>query len=257
MAEDIRGQFVWYELLTSDAHAAKKFYTEAIGWGTEEFKGGPGPYTVWTRSGKGFGGLMTLPDDAKKMGAPPHWLAYIGTPDVDATVADAKKRGAALLAGPMDIPSVGRFAVLRDPQGAVFAPFKPQPPPGSGGGMDKEAISWNELITSNQGQAFEFYSGLFGWKKTGEHDMGPMGKYLMYGQGERTYGGIMTKPPQIPVSHWMFYGHVSDVHGVAEKVKRLGGKIVNGPMEVPGGDLIAQFLDPQGAGFAIHGPKKG
>lgn len=76
----LRGKFVWYELLTSDPNAAKTFYTALIGWGTKEWEGGEQPYTMWTTEDVPLGGVMLLPEEAKQMGAPPNWMAYVGTP---------------------------------------------------------------------------------------------------------------------------------------------------------------------------------
>ena len=225
MANDVRGRFVWYELLTSDPQGAKAFYTEVIGWKTEDWTGGAMPYTMWKRGASMdtmVGGLLKLPDEAKKMGAPPHWLAYIGTPNVDTTVEDAKKRGATVLVPPMSMPKIGRWSVLRDPQGAVFAAFTPEGESKPEKDAQTGDFSWNELVTTDPAKAWEFYSGLFGWKQTGEFDMGPqMGKYQMYGLGERTYGGIMNKPKEMPAPpHWMLYVQVDDVNRVVENVKK-------------------------------------
>lgn len=256
----LRGRFVWYELHTTDPKAAKAFYTEIIGWSTKKFEG-PMDYTMWTlRDGTGVGGLMELSAEARKMGAPPHWLAYIGTPETDTTVNKAKSLGAKVLVPAMDIPTVGRFAVLQDPQGAVFAPFTPQPGGDEPTKKEEPALgefSWHELATTDQVKAFAFYETLFGWEKQDAMDMGPQGVYQMYGQKGKMYGGIYNKPKEMPAPpHWLLYTMVDSVARVAEVVKQKGGKVLNGPMEVPGGSYIAQCMDPQGAAFAIHSKGK-
>jgi predicted enzyme related to lactoylglutathione lyase len=114
-------------------------------------------------------------------------------------------------------------------------------------------FSWHELATTDHSAAFEFYQALFGWNKTESMDMGPMGIYQMYGRGEMTLGGMFNKSEDMPgPSAWLLYIEVEDVDHTARKVQELGGKILNGPMEVPGGGRIAQCMDPQGAAFAIH-----
>ena len=105
------GRFVWYECLTTDPSAAEAFYTKLIDWTTQPFDGGPTPYTMWMKGDTPIGGLMQLPDEAKQQGAPPHWLAYVSTPDVDKTLADATAAGGRALAGPMDIPNVGQMPI--------------------------------------------------------------------------------------------------------------------------------------------------
>jgi predicted enzyme related to lactoylglutathione lyase len=118
-----KGRFDWYDLMTSDVAAAKAFYSKVIGWKTSKWE--QGDYELWNVGERGIGGMMPLSEDAKKKGMPPHWMAYIETDDADATAKRAQALGGQLLWGPEDIPSVGRFAVLADPQGAVFAVLHP------------------------------------------------------------------------------------------------------------------------------------
>jgi len=247
-----RGRFCWYDLMTTDPVAAAKFYTKVVGWGTQAWDG-PMPYTMWTNSDQPLGGVMSLPEEVRKAGAPPHWLAYIATPDVDATVAHAVKLGASVKVPPTDIPEVGRFAVLADPQGVVFAAFTAQnETPGHDGPPVKGEFSWHELATTDPDGAFAFYSELFGWNRTSTMDMGPAGVYQMYGRGEMPIGGMFRKPDEMPASGWLLYAMVDDVEAAAKRASANGGTILNGPMEVPGGDMIVQCMDPQGAMFALH-----
>ncbi len=257
MADTPTGRFVWYELMTTDPKAAESFYGDLAGWSSAPFEGSSVPYDLLMNGEAPVGGVMTLPEEARKAGAPPHWIAYVTVSDVDATVKKAKKLGATPLHGPQDVPEVGRWAVLRDPQGAVFAVFTPvnetQPyaPPKQG------EFSWNELMTSSYADAFEFYNALFGWEKTEAMEFGEGEIYQMYGQEGKTYGGMFNKPDEVPAPpHWLFYIMVDDVDKRAEEVKARGGQILNGPMEVPGGDRIVQCMDPQGAAFALHSTKK-
>ena len=258
MSDDtLKGRFVWYELLTSDPDAARRFYTELIGWGTTEWGEGEEPYVMWTTDGtsKGsIGGVIPLPEEAKKAGARPHWLPYVGTSDIEATVSEAEKLGGKVMVPLTEIPTVGRFAVLSDPQGAVFAVFAPaEQAPGHEGSAQLREFSWHELATTDHSAALEFYQALFSWKKTESMDMGPMGIYQMYGRKDMTLGGMFNKSEDMPgPPAWLLYIKVEDVDQAAERVQELGGKVLSGPMEVPGGDRIAQCMDPQGVAFAIH-----
>jgi len=241
--------------MTTDPAGAEDFYTKVIGWGTEAWEGGPTPYQMWTTGHGPIGGLMELPEEARAAGAPSHWLAYIATEDVDATVAKAQELGGSVLMAPMDIPEVGRFAVLSDPHGAAFAAFRPSgDAPGHEGMAHVGEFSWHELMSADMGAAWDFYSELFGWEKTTAMDMGEAGMYQMYkqGGGEGELGGIMNKPPEMPVSCWTFYARVEDLDDTLAKVSSHGGQVLNGPMDVPGGDKVAQCMDPQGAMFAVH-----
>jgi hypothetical protein len=203
------------------------------------------------------GGVMHLPQEAVDQGAGPHWLTYIETQDIDETFALATKLGARTYVPPKDIPTVGRFAVLGDPQGAFFALFQPggdvQPHDDSQPGE----FSWHELMTTNQNDGFAFYEELFGWKKTSAMDMGAQGVYQMFGlTSEVPVGGVYTIPEGMGAPpNWLPYIRVASADAAVERVKKLGGALKNGPMEVPGGDRIAICTDPQGCPFAVHSKK--
>ena len=251
--QDVRGRFLWYDLMTTDPQGAQAFYGKVAGWGLEPFPDPGMPYTMFTRGGVPIGGSMPLPDAAVKMGAPPHWIAYIGTPDVDKTTVEAVAMGAKPHVAPQDIPTVGRFAVLADAQGATIAFFTPLNEQPAAHKPEVGDISWHELITTDPGAAFHFYSALTGWEKTGEQDMGPMGVYQMFGRQGATLGGIYRRPPEMPAPpHWLVYVRVPDIDKGAADVKANGGRVLHGPEEVPGGDWIVQCADPQGAVFALH-----
>ncbi|MDH3732730.1 MAG: VOC family protein [Gemmatimonadota bacterium] len=250
---DHRGRFLWYELMTTDVEAAKSFYSAVTGWSTTPWETGDQPYTMWMTGEAPVGGLMELQAEAAEAGAPPHWLAYIGTHDLDATVERALELAAQILVPTMDVPEVGRMTILADPQGAGFAAFEPaneQPPevPPENGNM-----SWHDLVTSDREAAWAFYSDLFGWETTEEMDMGEMGIYQMYSRpGGAPLGGIFNRPPEASASAWLLYAKVPDAAAAVEAVRAGGGQVLNGPREVPGGDQIATCVDPQGATFAVH-----
>src|SRR5215213_1864717 len=154
------GQFVWYDLMSPDVDAATRFYTEVVGWGTQQWDG-PAAYTMWTASGAPIGGVVPLTSEHASAGVVPHWMAYITVDDVDATLKKAKSNGATVVAEPRDIPNTGRLAVMRDPQGALIAIYKPANDSPTG----EPAIgqfSWHELSTTDYAAAWNFYSDLFG-----------------------------------------------------------------------------------------------
>jgi predicted enzyme related to lactoylglutathione lyase len=249
-----RGRFVWYELLTTDTGAAQRFYTQLIGWDTASWRTDEQPYMLWMNRQQQVGGLMELPEQAA--GAEPHWLGYVSTPDCDASVALAANLGARTLMPCMDVPQVGRIAVLADPQGAVIGVFTPNEEHGD---EDREPavgeVSWHELVTTDHAAALSFYEALFGWKKTESMDMGDAGLYQMYGRNGRTLGGMFNKSPGMPGPAWLYYVRVEDVDAATAKIPKLGGRVVVGPLDVPDGGRIVQCLDPQGAMFALHSRK--
>jgi uncharacterized protein len=249
MASGNEGMFVWYEHLTGDVPGAIAFYGDVVGWKTQPF--GDTGYTMWVASQGPLGGVMRFPEDAK--GAPPHWMAHVQVADVDATASLAAKRGARVCKEPTDIPTVGRFAVLADPQGATFAVFRPNT------GMQLHDVAkegefcWNELLTSDSAAAFRFYAELFGWKIVEDMDMGPMGTYRVFGVGEKRLGGMMTVPKGTPMPPmWLYYVSTNDLDAALRRATAKGAKVMNGPMDVPGGGRIAQLTDPRGAPFALH-----
>jgi hypothetical protein len=263
MADKAKGRIVWHDLVTSDPDAAISFYNGITGWGSMPFEGpgGDGDYRMWTVGEQPIGGVMTIPKEVAAAGAPPHWMAYVATDDIDGAVAKVGQLGGQVMVPPTDIPTVGRFAVSADPQGAIFAIFEAAPEtetPGHDGDPNVGEFSWHELVTTDYRAAFDFYSALFGWENMQEMDMGPAGIYLIYGRkGGRQLGGMFNKMPDMPMPPmWIEYAMVDDVNAAAEKVKAAGGQILNGPMDVPDGDRIVQCMDPQGAMFALHSKAK-
>ena len=253
---DIRGRFVWHELMTTDTKAAGAFYPKVTVWKTQAWEKDPS-YTLWVSGNGPFGGARILPDAARAAG--PHWLPYIGTPDVDATLQTAQRLGARVTMGATDIPDTGRMAVLADPQGAVFALFSA--PAGSQSGSSSSSkpqeFSWHELTTSDTAAALRFYGELFGWEEVGTHDMGPMGVYHLVGlSGVQSIGMFKVLADKPMPTRWMCYAHVADIDKSANAAKAAGGKLMQGPMEVPGGTWIAHLADPQGAVFAVHADKR-
>ncbi|MFY9826283.1 MAG: VOC family protein [Thermoanaerobaculia bacterium] len=252
--ESARGRFVWYDLMTPDPEGAKAFYTAVMGWGTEVWSNPEMPYMMWKAGNRTIGGIMNMPPEAVAGGARPHWLAYVMVPDVDKTVARAQELGAKVMVPPTPIPTVGRFAVIADPQGALIAPYTPEGSRPETEGMPPVGeFSWHELATSDPEAAFGFYHELFGWEKTTSMDMGEVGVYQMYGRHGTTLGGIYKKSAEAPGGPaWLYYARVADLDAALATAREKGGQVLNGPMEVPGGDRIAVLMDPQGGPFAVH-----
>lgn len=251
-------QFVWYELMTTDPDAALDFYRGVLDWNTED-AGLPGwSYTLLMVGTTSIGGVMALPEQACAEGARPAWIGYIGVDDADAGAQRVVDAGGRLLHGPQDIPNVGRFALVADPQGAPFVVFKDaggQAPPASPMGTPG-FVGWHELNAADGPSAFEFYASQFGWSRDEAMDMGPLGVYQLFSAGGAAIGGMMTKSEQTPQPGWLFYFNVDDIIAAGERITGQGGQVINGPMEVPGGSWIINALDPQGALFAVVGPKR-
>jgi hypothetical protein len=251
-------QFVWYELMTTDAQAAEAFYCQVIGWSAAD-AGMPGTaYTLLSAGPAVIAGLMALPKEACDAGARPGWIGYVAVDDVDAAARQLQEAGGKVDRPAEDIPGVGRFAVVADLDGASFCLFKgnsaeqpPQPPAGTPGTM-----GWHELYAGDQDRAWAFYSSQFGWTKDQAIDMGAMGVYQLFAAGGEAIGGMMTKPPEVPQASWLYYVNVAAIDAAVGRVTAAAGHVVSGPMEVPGGMWVAQCMDPQGAMFAMVAPTR-
>jgi predicted enzyme related to lactoylglutathione lyase len=250
------GRPLWYELMTNDMKGAEAFYRNVVGWTTTPFEGAGQPYTMFSRSGDvGIGGVMTRPPEVQ---APPFWAMYVGVPQLEEAAARITDLGGRAHTEVITVPGVGRMQMMMDPQGAAFYIYEP-----AGSEHRPEAApevgdaSWHELMTTDWQAAMKFYQDVFGWEPSEAMDMGPMGTYQMFNRPHGMIGGIMNKPPEMAnvPPNWQIYFRVPDVHAAAERITANGGRVVNGPMEVPGGDWIVNAIDPQGAAFGLHSRK--
>jgi predicted enzyme related to lactoylglutathione lyase len=198
---------------------------------------------------------MTRPEG---MNAPPFWAMYVGVPKLEEAVKHITRLGGSELSPVIEIPTVGRMQMMKDPQGAAFYIYEPatteqrtETAPEVG------EASWHELMTTDAPAALKFYSEVFGWQPSEALDMGALGKYHMFNRPHGMIGGMMNKPPEMAnvPPNWQIYFRVPDINAAVERIKANGGQILNGPMEVPGGDWIVNAMDPQGAAFALHAKK--
>jgi len=254
------GDFIWYELMTPDAEGSKTFYDAVVGWnigeGVAEYNG----YRMIGTADDGFtGGVLPITDEMQQHGARPTWLGYLNARDVDAKLAEIESAGGKTLMGATDIPNVGRIAMVADPQGAPFYVMKPIPPEGKENQAstvfsptDQGRCAWNELSTSDPVAARQFYGQQFGWTSDNFMPMGEHGEYRFIDNEGLTLGAIAgAMEGQHP--HWRFYFRVPSVGSAKQTVEAKDGKVIMGPMEVPGGDHIVIGIDPQGAEFALVG----
>lgn len=252
------GSFVWYELMTPDLDRALAFYPPVVGWETQDSGLSEHRYMVLNANGKGIGGMMEMPPEAAANGAPAQWLGYVAVDDIDATVARITAAGGALHHGPAEIPGVGRFASMTDPQRAAFVLFQT-----SVEGFSDACqmgtpghVGWNELHAADGEAALAFYAAQFGWRQTEALDMGEMGLYRLFAvEDGNPMGGMMTSP-NFPRPSWLYYFCVDDIDAAAKRVTDHGGTVNFGPAEVPGGAWIIQCADPTGVLFALVGMRR-
>jgi len=247
------GTFVWYELVTSDLDAAAKFYHAVMGWKIADYGNPSFRYLLGKVGETGVAGLMTMPPDMPA-GSKPFWVGYISVDDVDQTAAELEKAGGKVNKAPHDVPTVGRMAMVSDPQGAGFIIMKPsstenpeRPKPGTPG-----TLGWSELYAENGETIFPFYATLFGWQKRAAMPMGEMGNYQLFGvDGGMDFGGMMTRMEKSMPPCWGYYTNVDAIGAAIARIKDAGGQVIAGPHEVPGPMWTANCLDPQGAMFSI------
>jgi uncharacterized protein len=244
-------RFVWHELMSNDKEKSLEFFTNLFGWTVEDRDMDGFIYPMLTNKSETFAGAVDLD---KSDGLPSHWISYISCDDVDEFCAKATDMGATIGVPPMDIPGVGRFAVVGDVQGAYFTPFKdtsgqemPELPPA------ERTVAWNELMTSDPEAAANFYAKMFGWKVQ-VMDIGT-GPYRIMSDGDEMVAGIGQAPQDMPVSAWVIYFQVSDADATLASVTELGGTVLVPAMDIPTVGRIAWATDPAGATFAIMQPE--
>jgi uncharacterized protein len=254
-----QGDFIWYELLTTDADAAQAFYAKVLPW-TYAASDQPGmDYRIVRAADHEIGGVMSITPDMAEHGARPVWLPYVAVDDVDRSVTALQQKGGSVQMPAMDIPIVGRIAMVADPQGATFYVMTPK-------GVGKSRAfaydqpraghaAWNELQTSDQDGAWAFYGDLLGWKHDGEMDMGPMGQYQFI-RHTGMIGAMMRADAAMGPPRWNTYFRVPDIDAAKAAVEASGGRVVQGPDEIPGGEFSMNCIDPQGAAFGLVGVRR-
>ena len=237
------GTFVWFALHTGDIAAAKTFYCEALGWKSSEVDMGGSKYTMLATDAGPQCGLVEPRDRT-----PDHWTSYLSVADVDATAKKARAQGGRILIPGTDIPGVGRFALVADPEGATFNLFK-----GETGDDDRSrAFAWNELWAKDAEKALPFYRAVLGAKDKAM-PMGDMTYHVLEIDGKQT-GGLMTSTIAEAPPMWLPYVGVTDCDATLERVRRLGGDVKSGPTDIPDVGRIAIFADPGGAVLGLLQP---
>lgn len=238
------GRFVWFELITPNVDDGVAFWTEATGLGVTEMAMGEMTYKMFTREGKTQAGAAP----PQMAGVPPHWLSYVSVDDVDGKHAAVAKHGGSSIVPPMDIPNIGRFAIVADPEGAVFALFRGTD--GDEGGAT--AFAWNELWCRDPKTVLAFYAKVFGY---GQAEMPmPTGTYHLLKVGEESVAGVMASPdPKVPPM-WLPYLAVDDADAVAARVRAQKGAVHAEPMSMEGVGRFAIVADRQGATLGVLKP---
>ncbi|MEM8883878.1 MAG: VOC family protein [Planctomycetota bacterium] len=249
------GRVVWHDCVTPDVDKSIDFYTKLFGWEIEEWQGEgmPEPYKMMKNAGETIGGFMQLDPET---GAPPHWISYFMVDEIDAAMQRVLMAGGQVVMPATPIPTIGKFAIVRDPTGGVVCPYESEHDarPEYEKGPPHGHFIWEELHATDPKQAAQFYGEVFGLSVQ-EMDMGEMGLYRILNRGEFGEAGIMQKPAEQPgPSSWLSYVHVDDVDAYAAKATELGGKTVVEPMTVPNVGRMSVHADSVGGMFAVYTP---
>jgi predicted enzyme related to lactoylglutathione lyase len=247
--EHAPGTFCWVDLATTDAEGAKKFYSELMGWTMADTPAGEGMvYTMLQIGEKAVAALYGMGPEQRAQGLPSHWMSYVAVSNVDETVEQTKSLGGTIIMEPADVFEYGRMANIQDPTGAILALWQPKQHIGARIMNEIGAVCWNELMTTDEQKASEFYSGLFGWTSKAQQ-MGDGSIYTMFNMGDTQAGGMMKIREEwgdVP-PNWMVYFAVEDCDASVEKVASLGGTIIVPVTPVPEVGRFAVIEDPQGA----------
>lgn len=248
----MQNRFVWYDLMAHDVDGAKHFYGKVMGWTFTDGDNPQLPYTIINAGTVGVGGIMAF-RDSDSTSIPPFWSGYIHVADVDGSIKAIEQRGGQLFRGPVDVPGMVRFAIMLDPQGAMFNILTPLSDESRTGVADNSPghVGWHELHADQPDSAWDFYAGLFHWTKGAALDMRAMGTYQIFRIDGIDKGAVMKRQPMLPQPSWLFYFNVDGIDAAITRINKAGGKVTMGPHQVPGGRWIAMALDPQGGAFQL------
>lgn len=254
-------RFCWTELGTTERDKAEKFYSRLLGWEST-------PPPLRTRSGQLIdyvllqigglyvGGMYPMFRAQRKQGTRPQWLSYVQVADAAATTAAARKLGASVLAGPLDVFDLGRMTILRDPQGALFGTWQAMRLDGGFQTRDLPGFaSWFEHVSEDAGAAVRFYSSLLGWARRTPDLNG--GERVLLEQGGAPVAGFTTRVQPRASPHWLTFFQVADCDASCQKLVSLQGSVLAQPVGAPGSARFAVGSDPQGAAFGLLTPAAG
>jgi predicted enzyme related to lactoylglutathione lyase len=240
----------WIDLTAPDVERAMAFYQALFGWEYSDTGEVGGHYRMATKHGERVAGLSPEPGAGKT-----HWTTYLAADDIDAVAVRVRDGGGEVLSGPLDIPQAGRWAMAKDPAGAMFGLWQAGGHSGSGLANEPGAFTWNENLSTDPKRARDFYHRVFGY----EYDQIPGMDYTVIKVHGGPIGGIGEQPSMIPPgtpSFWNTYFHVSDTDLAAAQVAELGGQVLVQPTDSPYGRM-AVVRDDGGASFCVIAPTRG
>lgn len=242
----LHGKFVWFEHMSGDSGAARRFYESLFGWKIAGVDMGGQSYLMINNGAEGIGGMRDAPK-----GTPSAWMSYLSVADVDASAKAAQAAGAKVLMPPTDFPPVGRGATLADPTGGVFSIWKSAQ--GDAADVENQPLGswyWNELWTGDDGKARAFYEKAFGYSYD-TMDMGPQGTYTILMKDGKPRGGLMKSTQPGAPTMWLPYVLIAQCDATLAKAKQLGAKELVPATDIPNVGRFAIVSDTAGAAIAF------
>jgi predicted enzyme related to lactoylglutathione lyase len=237
----------WVDNMSTDAAAAREFYTELFGWSIEvggEETGGYGLAKVEGHNVAGIMGTDALPH-------PPVWTTYLATADCAATCEAITAAGGTVVSPTMDVMDLGAMAVAIDPTGATFGLWQAKAHTGVELANEPGALTWNEQMSRDYEAAKAFYAAVFGYTYTEIGDGGF--QYASIEVDGNTVGGLGGLPADVPAqvpAHWRAYLAVADTDVAVAQALALGGAVLSPPVDMPYG-RHADIADPNGAAITV------
>ena len=247
------GRPLWYELMTTDPKAAETFYDRVVGWTSAPFPPSPQPYTVFNRKGgTPVAGVMATPEGMK---APPFWAMYVGVVKLEETAAKIKRLGGSECSPVIEVPTVGRMQMMKDPQGAAFYIYEPssaeQPARGGRRGRRRVVARADDVRRAGGNEVLQRRVRVAAQRVTRHGRDGQVPHVQPSPRNDRRHDEPAARNGARTAQLAGLFPRAGH-HAAVERIKSNGGKILNGPMEVPGGDWVVNAMDPQGAAFALH-----
>ncbi len=247
-SSQIPGKFVWHNLVTDDAEAARAFYGALFGWTFEVVA--DGRYSVISFEGLNVGGIIDASYDGDGPRAA-HWISALSVPDLEAATAAIVAAGGRQLEAPIDVPGIGTVVTVQDAEGArlhLLASAAGDPPDGEAG---VHTWLWHELLTEDPEGAVEFYSEVFDYRVE-TVPRTDRGDYRVLWNSGRARAGVIDNPFEGRGSAWIPYVRVADPAALAAKAADLGGSVVLEPRPDVRDGTLALVLDPSGAPVALQ-----
>jgi uncharacterized protein len=241
------GKVIWSDLVSEDAEAAASFYTALFGWRVEERA--PGVMRLWLAD-REIGAIHQI-NDSMPNAKESTWLVGVAVPDLEAAVAATRGAGGEVLRPVTEVPGDGRFAVVRDPRGAVLGLVEPARELGGARGVG--APVWAELWTDDRDAAATFYAAALGYER--QQLQLRVGPYDVLARGGTPRAGLVATPSASVKPAWVPYVAVADLSRTLTRSRELGGRVLLEPRPEFAGGRVALIEDPTGGAlFVVQAP---